>query len=455
MFVNPAEGVEGVQDDGGEPGDEPDDARLRSRRRFLAELGGALGVTLAVDAGLDDVAASADAVSRALTPLPSGYVFRRLITKHHRELGDVRQLLPPVMLGGPYIVFLAKERSGRHAAYRARIGGGRDPQITAVHRMVGEGRRLRGGARVAKIAPGDLGGGSRWVTVLGAGRAGALVAVHEPGKGLRALVRRGDRAPGGGRFTGHFGDVDADRKGDVLLLAHVNDDGVVREGLFRFPTGTRAHGRRLLQAGRPVPGTSAIITSFGSLDRHGDTFVVQIFARRPGSRRQLSHEPSLILRGRLGRRNPDYRVLVAHPALRPRGRTFRGEALTAARAHSGGMAVTVGHVGQAQHLHLHGRGGPRRVGGTRRGGAQSLSPGVIGGDGLLFYQEISRRDTRILVRGGGRQREVLSRGDRIGAHRLEFPWFGWHPEQADEHGRLVFLADLTDGSRAIVLGTPV
>jgi hypothetical protein len=435
----------------------------QSRRDFLRALGGAVGVALASDAS--SVAELAEAASKRhhRGKLPSGYVWHPVLDVS--ELSGAGKILPGVMINDrSEIIFHATPSSGGRAVYRMGIGKGRKPGADAPQLIVQTGQRLPNGVVVEGIGAGDTNRSGAYVTVIRGKKFLEGVYIQPPGQQIQPLIGPADRIPGPqGRYCGRFGHVDIDSRNRILLVAAYTLPGEVHQGLFSLPNGQRDGGRQLLRSGQRIPDSRAILTRLGLVQSRGDYYVQQVFGRQPKDRgrRDLANEPSGFLTGRIRKGRKGARLLVGANLLKPSRRVVHGEAFVGPRIDRTGTAATVVHKRPTHlDLHRHRNGHAARIAHTgsrtRRGErAQTISAPLLGPHGLLYYRAIGQKAMELLVVEGNERRKILETGDKVGGKRVQLINTGWSSDQVDSHGRLAFQVEYSDGSTAIVIGTPV
>ena len=440
----------------------------QQRREFLRALGGAIGVAIVADAAtIGDVAEGA---RRRRSALPSGYVWHPVLREGQGGLGPGEKILPGVLINDRSEVIFHTHRQqeesgeGPRAVYRMRIGRGPKPGARRPAPIVRSGDTLHDGVVVSRIGAGDTNDSGAYVTTIQAQRGLSGVYIQRPGHGLRRLVGPSDRIPGPrGRYSGHFGDIDLESNGDILVVATYTLPGEAQQGLFLLPGGRRKGGRVLLRTGHRIPDSRALVTRLGLVERHGGWFIQQVFGRqrKHRARGDLKTEPSGFLAGRVSRGRKGARLLVGAKPLKPARSVVDGEAFVGPRIDRSGVAATVTHKSPS-HLTLHRHSGGRadriaRSGNrTRRGfRAETISAPVFGPGGLLYYRAISKRTMELLVVAGNERRMILETGDRVGGRKVRALNLGWHTDQIDSRGRLAFQVEYFDGSTGIVIGTPV
>lgn len=254
----------------------------QNRRDFLRALGGAIGVALASDPSA--LGGLAEAAARHA--LPSGYVFHRLLTVGETSPGpgDIVEISPGVMINDrSEIIFHARTSSGAHGVLRMRIGRGHNPGVDAPTPIVQTGQQLADGLVVERIAAGDTNRSGTYVTVIRGRKDFNAVYIQRAGQPLQQLLKAGDPTPGGGRYSGSFGDVDIDSHDTILLVARYTLPGEIHHGLILMPHGRTDRGRILLRTGQRIPDSRAIVsppTPVPAVARSGSAFSAPGTARR-------------------------------------------------------------------------------------------------------------------------------------------------------------------------------
>lgn len=441
----------------------------RSRREFLAALGGAVGVAVAGDAATLGELAEAASKRSGGRGLPSGYVWHPVLTAREGKPGvdGIDHIFEGVMINDrSEVIFHARRTDGRRGVYRMRIGRGRKPGARRPRAIVVQGQTLPDGVEAAKLGTGDT--NPRGTFVIPIGARGGLNALYmqRPGRPLRRIAKGGDPIPGReGTYTGHFGDVDVDARDDVLAVARFALPGEVHQGLIELPGGRRKGGRVLLRTGQRIPDSRAVITGLGLIERRGGHFIQQVFGRQPRHRRRhdIKTEPTGFVQGKVGRGRKGARLLVGSKLLKVAKSVITADALVGPRITQTGTAATVSHKTPSQlALHRH-RPGRRKAARIARTGAptgggrpvQTVSAPLFGPGGLLFYRTIRAKTMELFVVAGSERRVILETGDRIGGSKVGNFNTGWHTDQIDSRGRLAFQVRFQDGRTGIVIGTPV
>lgn len=451
-------GREYVREDGDDGG--------RSRREFIAALGGVLGAAIVSDA---DALAAAVGAGRG-PQLPEGYAFHRIFTAGDGtpELGDVAEVMQGVMINDrSEVIFHAKLKSGARAVYRLPISRDRRPRIERPRLIVAAGQEVAPGFVAERIGAGDTNNRGTYVTVIRGAKELNRVFMQRQGRPLRQLLAAGGRTPGkgDGRWSGSFGDIDIDAYDTITLSARYSLPGKVEHGLFLLPGGKRQSGRILMKSGDRIPNSRAAVTGFGLIERRGPFYVAQVYGRQGRHRRRQDFplEPSGFLIGRVDAGRREQRLLAGAKLLGIQSSVIEGDAIVGPRVHRDGTAATVVHRRDAQ-LQLHRRARGKRaekivesgdLGAVRGSKVRSVSAPLFGPDGLLLYRTIGKRSMRVIAATETERRTILEVGDRVDGQRLQVINLGWHTDQIDSKGRIAFQAELENGRTAIVIGTPI
>ncbi len=312
-----------------------------TRRDFLTTMGTALGgVALTMHGG--GAASPALGVSQGRLgagAIPNGYNFYRVFTAntgatlpfYQGGTNPVLDITPAVFMGTDpslvgifYIYFHGRQTSQANAAepdtlFLLNMDYTKTPPAPSfLLTLVAQGQSLGSGLItgvpigqlplvVSRIGTGDSNSFGHYATTLSARDTNATVSLKSaPGVYLydafsgvwNKTARFGDAAPDGSNYGGIFGDVAIDDNDNVTFIAATTQGGsgslgakprkggppeVVAPGgvhkLIHLPRHKRHGGQVLLRSGDLIPGTTAIIRSFGFVDvaSYGQ-FVVQIGA---------------------------------------------------------------------------------------------------------------------------------------------------------------------------------
>jgi hypothetical protein len=491
----------------------------RSRREFLKQVGGALG-GLAITGGLGANAGAQGAI-------PSGYKFYRVLTANDGS-NPVQSLSAAVMIGGfnspgknqtDVIYFhgttTAQFRSGNPSAlFLANINyQGTRPTINSLEVVVALGDKLESVVGVDRaqlpIVVGTLGTGSanslgNYATAIavedfGQAPNGSVEVKSSPGVYLfeplthtwTKRARFGDTAPDGSKYGGIFGDVVLNDDNSVTLVAATtaqpnlplsSASSASRGSRFSGLVGSHAlievappgsdDSFIVLKSGDLLPGTSAMVESFGIIDVvQADYFVAQVTARRLEVRGGLAGTG--VVRGRLTEARLNQRdglgLLSASSHLLPESMiradaVLLGESVIGPRVGAGGRTALVTHnptsipgVGSfdVQRLTLFNANGRRSdvaVAGDLSNvyNVAAFSAPVVSSESQLTYQAEALPDgtTRLFVDDGSTTVTILRSGDMVEGRKITEIHHGYHSAQVDVAGRLAFAAEFLIDSTA-------
>ncbi len=519
-----------------ENGSEPDQ---NSRRNFLRKVGVALGGVTLAGSGQYDAA-------RAQGVLPNGYKFFRVLTigvPLPNGANPVAVLGAGVMLGSfehplknthsdvLYFHGTATEqaRPGQpQALFSANIEySGSRPTVTQASVVVAQGDELDRVANVPStelpIVVGTLGIGSanssaNYATTISVSDYGDQsgdgsvqtksapgVYLYEPLEGnWKKIARLGDPAPGGGQYGGFFGDVKLNEDNSLDIAAATtappNTPGVAgaaarsrvpwfvgSHALIHVPPEARAEGIVLLKTGDLLPGTAAVIETFGLLDvLNAEHFVTQVNARRLDIVNALPG--TAVVRGRLGADktlDADRVELltashhVVSNAAAEQLRTLVGESFLGPRIGHNGFTAAVTHAitpvpsggsFDLQRLSVWGRRGRElvmRAGDRNIQTASSLSAPVVSSQSAITYEarQLADGTTELLVSDGTDTRVILRSGDVIDGLQVTEINHGYHPAQVDFAGRIAFSGEFVKAGQnpqnpdailsCVIVGIPV
>ena len=480
-----------------------------TRREFLKQVGGALG-GLAIAGGLGANAGAQGAI-------PSGYKFYRVLTANDGT-NPVQSLSAAVMIGGfntpgknqtDVIYFhgttTQQFRSGNPSAlFLANINyQGTRPTITQLEVVVALGDKLSSVVGVDRaqlpIVVGTLGTGSanslgNYATAIavedfGQAPNGSVEVKSSPGVYLfeplthtwTKRARFGDTAPDGSQYGGIFGDVVLNDDNSVTLVAattaqpNLPVSSASRGSRFSGLVGSHAliqvappgsdDSFIVLKSGDLLPGTSAMVESFGIIDVvKADYFVAQVTARRLELRGAVAGTG--VVRGRLAEVRANQQdglaLLSASSHLLPEtmirsDAVLLGESVIGPRVGADGRTALVTHnptsipgVGSfdLQRLTLFNPNGRRSevaVAGDLKNvyDVAAFSAPVVSSQSQLTYQAEALPDgtTRLIVNDGGTTVTILRSGDLVEGWKITEIHHGYHSAQVDVEGRLAFAAE--------------
>jgi hypothetical protein len=484
----------------------------RSRREFLKQVGGALG-GLAIAGGFGTNAGAQGAI-------PSAYKFYRVLNANDGT-NSVQSLTAAVMIGGfntpgknqtDVIYFhgttTAQFRTGNPSAlFLANINyNGTAPAITNLEVVVAVGDKLQNVVGVDRaqlpIVVGTLGTGSanslgNYATAIavedfGQGAGGSVEVKSSPGVYLfeplthtwTKRARFGDTSPDGSRYGGIFGDVVLNDDNSVTLVAATTAQP-------NLPTVSASRGSRfsglvgshaliqvappgsedsfiVLKSGDLLPGTNAIVESFGIIDVvKTDYFVAQVTARRAEIRNAAAAGTGVV-RGRLSEVRANQldglTLLSASSHLLPEAMiradaVMLGESIIAPRVGADGETALVIHtpasnpgIGSLDLQRLtvfeaNGRRSELAVAGDLADVYQvaALGAPVVSSESKLTYWAEALPDgtTSLFVKDTGTNATatILRSGDTVEGWKITEIHHGYHSAQVDVAGRLAFAAE--------------
>lgn len=297
------------------------------------------------------------------------------------------------------------------------------------------------------------------------------------------VARLGDDSPDGGQYGGFFGDVKLNEDGSVVFTAATTKNPtppkptvgaaatrsrvpwyVGSHALVQSIPGSPLDSSIILKTGDLLPGTAAVIESFGLIDAvDGEQYVSQVNARRLDI--LSARAGTAVVRGRLRpTRNlesaPEVDLLAGSQLLFVNGipRTFEtlvGESIIGPRIGFGGLTAVVTHdaltVPGAGSFDLHrlstwgrtGRDLILRAGDVGASTASALGAPVVSSQAAITYvaEPLADGSTRLLVSNGSQNRVILQSGDLIDGFEVTEIHHGYHPAQVDYKGRLAFATE--------------
>ena len=491
--------------------DKSKDISDRSRREFLKQVGGALG-GLAIAGGFGTDAGAQGA-------LPSAYKFYRVLSANDGT-NSVQSLSAAVMIGGfntpgknqtDVIYFhgttTEQFRTGNPSAlFLANINyNGARPTITNLEVVVALGDKLQNVVGVDRaqlpIVVGTLGTGSanslgNYATAIavedfGQGAGGSVEVKSSPGVYLfeplthtwTKRARFGDASPDGSKYGGIFGDLVLNDDNSVTLVAATtaqpNLPAVSASRGSRFSGLVGSHALIqvappgsedsfiVLKSGDLLPGTNAILESFGIIDVvKSDYFVAQVTARRPEIRNAAAGTG--VVRGRLSEVGANQRdgltLLSSSSHLLPEsmiraGAVVLGESIIAPRVGADGETALVTHapasisgIGSLDLQRLtvfeaNGRRSELAVAGDIADlyRVAALGAPVVSSESKLTYWAEALPDgtTSLFVKDTGTNAiaTILQSGDMVEGWKVTEIHHGYHSAQVDTAGRLAFAAE--------------
>ena len=461
-----------------------------SRREFLRAIGGtALGGIILSACGEKTPPAGSTSVGAALpgsgppaglggrpAALPNGYRFFKIFTPKGPVLGPVSALTPGVMLNDrAEVVFYAPNKAGGYGLYELELD--MDPSKPAIRRsreIIATGTVLADRRRVDNIVRADVNAQGSIAAVLGtegdgrpetARQALSGVYVERERRGFTSVARYGQGIPGvDAKFGGHFGDIALNDNGQLLMVAHYMGKMQPQPGLFHLRDGANAPFQLVIEAEAAVPASKGIIQSFGLIDFDEDGgYVSQAFGDEPQRALQsldrgdtdATHESFAVV-GNVTAPRQSFNLAAASTRLvapaRKSGAVYMGP-----RVGARGVTALITHPDDATMVLWLGDVKVEETGQPSPGGGKvtAISAPVLGKDLLMYYLLYTEQALELCVSNGTERRVILRTGDRIDGQAIANIVHGYHSDQVDKDGRIVFYAELEKGGQAIVLGIPV
>jgi len=448
---------------------------MQSRREFIKMSGLALGGVI-----LSSCSGSSSPSSR---PMPNGFQFYRLINVGDALPGGVTIVDLPgsAMISSVNTVFFhAKDSAGAIGCYELSVDyGGLIPAVTGIRKMVRDGDVLPDGQTVAKVSGGDINKAGSYASVLrlnddnGNGSNSGLYLANTQSS-MQKVVGYQDASPGvDGFIAQHMGDVDLHDNNDMLFTAHFGNqqNGRPQAGLFHVPGGVVGSNSSLIASSEDlVPNADGIVKSFGLLDRNdGGNFVTQAVV-------QLNATTAAKKSSAAVRQPMRATVLFAGNVYKPRARTLlagsssmsvskavqpvTGEVIMGPRLGTTNNAAHVVHTSDDDMtLYYEGARVISSGGLSPRGNViWSISPAVVGDDGLIYFSLFTDAGVELCIYNGIIMETVLGSGDIMPYDNyntmLRFI-FGAMNMQVDTHGRIILIGDYSNQTSAVVVGLPV
>jgi len=435
---------------------------MPTRRSFIKALSAATGIgALAVSGGRFPRPAAA-------ATLPQAYAFTRLINSGD-TLADgytVDFLAGPVAINQTgKAVFYAKDSGGAAGLWEVDMD---DP--SQVRKVVRAGDELTAGTveRIITYDTNDLGS----VAVLIQHSDGLQAAyVERSGGGLVQAVGFQQEVPGLGHKLGaHMQDLVLHTGDSMALVSYYNpEDGApAQSGLFNFPSGeVDSQASLLLSSPALVHGQEGHVGTLG-LSHVNDSgeYVVQAFIPHEGSIAAstggVAEAPNrgVLIKGDTRRSQASGFATLSWPQYpKPGGPPPTGEIVYGPRIDGDGDPAYVVHITDSRMSLVIKDTTIISTGDLAPAGwaVDSMSPPNQGG-GLYFFTLhgfTDQNEFQLIAHNGSEARVVLSMLDTVGDMRIINLVWGLHTEQADDSGRLAFLAEWDDQStQSILMATP-
>jgi len=374
------------------------------------------------------------------------------------------------------VFFHAKDSAGAMGCYELSVDfGGLSPVVTGIRKVVRDGDVLPDGQTVAKVSGGDINNGGSYASVLrlNSGSDTGLYLAN-PQSSMQRVLGYQDASPGvDGHIAQHMGDVDLHDNKDILFVAHFGNKqkGRPQVGLFHIPGGVVSSNSILVASSEDlVPNAGGIVKSFGLIDRNdGGNFVTQAVVQLDtttavGKSATAFKQPVLataLLTGNVYK--PGSRALLAASpsmSVSKAAGSVSGEVIMGPRLGTSGNIAHVVHTSDDDMTLYYENSRVISSGDiSPRGNViWSISPAVVGDDGLIYFSLFTNAGVELCIYNGSLVVTVLGSGDIMPNDNyntmLRFI-FGAMNAQVDAKGRLVLIGDYTNQTSAVVVGLPI
>lgn len=443
---------------------------MPNRRDFIKALGGALGAGMLTAAGAGKVHSQT-----AGPPLPSAYTFIKLLsTGDALSSGLTLDLLPgPVMVNATgKAVFYAKDSGGAMGLYELDINNPGE-----VRKVTRQGDELSNGDIVDSIDSADSNHkGSIAVLAVNQQEHISAVYLEREAGGLEPAAWFNQAIPGSGRrFGAVFSDLDLHGDDDILLVSHFSTEGQGsgQVGLFRLAQGeVNQDASLLLSTPALVHGQKGNVSSLGLIHaNHGGDYVLQAFTNNGQPVTSLDHgsqeqdapntQGSVLLTGSARKPMSQGYAALAWPQFpKPGGPPASGEIVYGPRISSDGTPAYVVHVGPDRLSMVINNRTVISSGDLAPGGwaVTSMSPPMTGPNGLYYFNLLGYTNQNVfelLVSNGTEAKVILAMLDQVDDRRIINLLWGFHTDQVDDQGRLVFVAEWDDQkTQSLMLAVP-
>lgn len=445
---------------------------MQSRREFIKMTGLALGGVI-----LSSCGSSSGPSGR---PVPNGFQFYRLINRGDALPGGttITDLPGSAMISSANTVFFhAKDSAGAMGCYELSVDyGGIRPVVTGIRKVVRDGDLLPDGRTVAKVTGGDVNRAGSYASVLKLTDGNVTGLYLDPDrKGMQRVVGYQDASPGVDGFIGQrIGDVDLHDNNDILFTAHFGNHkkGRPQVGLFHLPAaGVGSNARLVATSDELVSGADGILKSFGLIDMNdGGYYVTQAVVelhKATGTAVTASTRPvqaTALLSGHIADARPQAVVAAsATMAVSKAAQAISGEIIMGPRL---GSSYNIAHVVHTSDDDMALYYENRRViasgdSSPRGRSIWSISPAVVGDDGLLYFSLVTDTGAELCIYNGSFVSSILGSGDIMPNDNyavISRVLFGTMNTQVDRQGRITFIGEYTSATSqvdAVVVGLPV
>lgn len=414
--------------------------------------------------------------------LPNGYIFYRVMTPGtgSSPFPDLTSLSGGVTNNDSIIFFHGLRNTGQNAIYELDMSynGTNLPTFSDSAVRLSEGDVLGDGNQVDKIHSASINNqgvfsnvavvietsGTAYNPVPSSQGTGVVYVDYADGNGLTSFIGLQTPTPNGGTYGAHFGDIAINDNLDVLIVADYtlrsNQTNVLQQGVFLLPGATSpSQGSLLATASSAAPGQTALANRFGLIDMDNQqNYVVQAFGApsAPGSRNASTFYSSGVLGGR-GAGDPQF--LVGAPQFgRAVGDTTSGNVYMGPRVTGGNYSAVVHTSDSTTNLVFNdttviSSGATTPTGDT----VGTVGPASVTSDGLIHFLVTTTNGMELIVSNGVESKTVLKNGDMLAnsSQPIVAIVHGYHSDQVDTSGRIVFIGEFADQSQSVVVGIPV
>lgn len=361
-----------------------------------------------------------------------------------------------------HVCFHITDQLGRHGVYEVDYEAGGQTTSPLKH-IISEGDVLSDGTVVEDMSSGYLNNDDDLVFVV-TSEAGETMQYSNNGGPLERFFDEYDDVSPECRLYGYLRpEVGLTDSGDVIFVSGYRDpdDRAVGDGLFLTPNEDPSQTVLLLSEGHLLPGSSAVIRSFGLCEiGEGGDYLIQGTAALVETDESTTADGSplsFLLHGRPGE-TPE--VLVAHPALGITG-AIQGSMDMGPRMGASGFAFIVSLEDSRSQLYLNSSklldAGSGDFGSLTPRGQRIISmfPPAFGPNGQLLLQVFTDVGAELLAYDGQSFSSILATGDVVDGKQVAMFLFGALPHCVNTYGEFATALEYADGESVILLGIPV
>lgn len=446
---------------------------MQNRREFLKLLGLAVGASLS---GCGASQQSFVATGGGAGPAPLSYRFVPLVSSGKalpRSAGILGQAGAdgPPLLGGVlindqrHVAFHAADPSNLRGIYRVDVED--SDAVSEIKTLIREGDTLPDGTVVDEFSSGELNNaGDFALQVENADAVASLRCCPNGQEDFTKLAQSYEELSEQAKLCSELGEaMGLADDGTIMFVAeYYDDDGEAEgEGLFVMPGGRPELTQLVLANNQLLPGTTAAIQTFGTVEINSSGDYVIQGAASPTENGLTNAEDgsslTYLVKGRLGEAP---QLLAAHPLLGGSGDVLRGTIAMCPRLGPNGEVGSILQLDENRtELRLNRelllQADAENGGSLSPRGARILTmlPPAFGPGGLLFLQVFTTEGTELVVYQSGLIRTVLASGDAVNGKVVADFLFGALPEAVNSHGELAAVVVFADGETAVMLGIPV